>query len=157
MMRRQVACFLAAAITLAALGACASGPAEDDFDGGPRCADCELAEVRRVVDGDTLVTSAGRVRLYGVDAPEVGERCADGATERLQRMAGEEVRLEDGPRVEDTFARRLAYVYREDGRSIDAALVWGGFALAWTADGQHREELAELEQDARAAGRGCLW
>ena len=157
MIRRQLASFLAAAIALAALGACVSGPSVDDFDGGPRCADCELAEVRRVVDGDTLVTSAGRVRLYGVDAPEVGDSCGDDATERLRRLAGEEVRLEDAPRLEDTFGRRLAYVYREDGRSIDAALVWSGYAVAWRADGQHREELAELERDARAAGRGCLW
>ncbi len=110
-----------------------------------------------MVDGDTLVTSAGRVRLYGVNAPEVGDSCADDATERLRRLAGEEVRLEDAPRVQDAFGRRLAYVYREDGRSIDAALVWGGYAVAWTADGQHREELVGLERDARSAGRGCLW
>ena len=113
--------------------------------------------VERVVDGDTLVTDVGRVRLYGVDAPELGEPCGDEATDRLRRLAGGEIRLEDGPRIYDVFERRLAYVYTEDGRSIDAALVWGGYAVAWTSDGQHREELAGLERDARSEGRGCLW
>ena len=133
------------------------GPGEEDFDGGPSCAECWLVTVERVVDGDTLVTDVGRVRLYGVDAPELGEPCGDEATDRLRRLAGGEIRLEDGPRIYDRFERRLAYVYTEDGRSIDAALVWGGYAVAWTSDGQHREELAGLERDARSEGRGCLW
>ena len=113
--------------------------------------------VTRVLDGDTLDTSAGRVRLYGVDAPEAGEGCTQSATESLRAMAGREVRLERGPRPRDVFGRRLAYVYRKDGRSIDAALVWAGYAVAWPEDGQHRAALAELERDARSAGRGCLW
>ncbi len=144
----------------------ASGVAAPEFEGGPRCLECPLAGVERIVDGDTLIVDGfvrgfivgrERVRLYGIDAPEVGERCAEEATERLRRLAGDAVRLERGPRSEDTHGRRLAYLYREDGRSIDGEMVWGGHAEAWRWDGQHREELRELELDAEASGRGCLW
>ena len=125
--------------------------------GGLRCPDCQLVSVSRIIDGDTLVTSVGRVRLYGIDAPEVGERCSGDATEELRRLAGNGVRVEDGPRLIDAFGRRLAYLYRMDGQSIDAALISGGYAVAWTRDGQHVERLMALESEARGARTGCLW
>ena len=36
-------------------------------------------------------------------------------------------------------------------------LVAGGYARAWTRDGQHRDVLVGLEQTARKNGAGCLW
>ena len=116
-----------------------------------------LVNVSRIIDGDTLDTSIGRVRLYGIDAPEIGERCSRDATEELRRLAGNRVRVEDGPRPVDRFGRRLAYLYGEDGQSIDAALIAGGYARAWTRDGQHVQRLMMLESRARASGAGCLW
>ena len=48
-------------------------------------------EVLRVIDGDTLDVLisdvAHRVRLFGVDTPERGERCYNEATERLRQLA----------------------------------------------------------------------
>ena len=38
-----------------------------------------------------------RVRLFGVDTPEQGERCYSEATERLKELAGDTVRVELGP------------------------------------------------------------
>ena len=55
--------------------------------------------------------------------PERGQRCATEATERLRELAGDTVRLEDGPRLTDTYGRTLAYVYTVDGISIDAVLI----------------------------------
>ena len=62
----------------------------------------------------------------------------------------------DGPRLVDRFGR-LAYLYRADGQSIGAALISGGYAVAWTRDGQHVQQLMALESEARAARTGCLW
>ena len=114
-----------------------------------QCDDCEKVRVSRVIDGDTLDTTSGRVRLFGVDTPEVGQRCESEATGRLNELAGNSVRLEDGSRLIDQFGRRLAYVYTEDGDSIDEILVREGLGTAWTEDGQHRDYLVGLEQTAR--------
>ena len=122
-----------------------------------RCADCAEVQVIRVIDGDTLDTTRGRVRLFGVDTPERGERCASEATDRLEELAGDSVRLEDGPRNTDQFGRLLAYVYTADGVSIDETLIREGLATAWTQDGQHRDHLVALENDARRKYAGCLW
>ena len=40
-------------------------------------------------------------------------------TAATERFAGSSVRLEDGPRLTDTFDRRLAYVFDAPGNSID--------------------------------------
>jgi len=114
-------------------------------------------EVTGIVDGDTIDTSIGRVRFFGIDTPERGDVCFAEATDFTRLLVGRQVRLEDGPRLEDSFGRRLAYVYDPFGNSIDVQLVARGFATAWTRDGQHRDVLVELEANARSNGAGCLW
>tara|TARA_B100001765_G_scaffold186085_1_gene130917 strand:- start:203 stop:676 length:474 start_codon:yes stop_codon:yes gene_type:complete len=121
-----------------------------------RCRDCAETSVTLVIDGDTLETGQGRVRLFGVGAPESGERCAAEATARLNDLAGDSVRLQNGPRLFDRFGRILAYVYTEDGFSIDEVLVREGLAEAWTSDGQYRSLLVASESDARRDNTGCL-
>lgn len=120
-----------------------------------------LVDVREVLDGDTLDVDAGgvrlRVRLFGVDAPEIGEPCAAEAAARLAALAGDAVRLRADVRQEDRFGRELRYVYTADGGSIDATLIAEGLAVAWRDDGALRDDLVALEQEARAARRGCLW
>ena len=87
--------------------------------------------VRTVIDGDTIdVTMTGRVRLLGIDAPEMGrgfDTAAPFAREARARLAAlvlhRWIRLEpDGPR-RDVYGRSLAYVVREDGVFINAVLV----------------------------------
>lgn len=118
--------------------------------------------VDRIVDGDTLDVLAFdgarlRVRVFGVNASERGERCAAEATARLGALAGGTVRLLADERTQDGSGRELRYLFAEDGRSIDAALISEGLATAWDADGALRDELVALERETRDAGRGCLW
>jgi micrococcal nuclease len=130
-------------------------------DGPPQtsiyCPDCQLVEVTGVVDGDTIDTTIGRVRFFGIDTPERGEGCFEEATEFTRQLVGNQVRLEDGPRLEDTYGRRLAYVFDGSGNSIDVQLIAGGFATAWTRDGQHKDLLVGLEESAKSNRAGCLW
>ena len=121
------------------------------------CTDCQLVDVTKVIDGDTLDTSVGRVRFFGVDTPEIGDHCFQESTNFTRIAAGDKVRLETGPRRTDSYGRRLAYVYDSSGDSIDAQLISGGFAVAWTRDGQHRDYLTSLEENARRTRTGCLW
>ena len=109
--------------------------------------------VTRVIDGDTIdVSTVGRVRLLGIDAPEVGHGFDTAAPfgrearDRLTSMVLHRwVRLEhEGPAV-DSYNRHLAYVMREDGLFVNAALVRDGLARV-TA----RLPLARLDELKRA-------
>ena len=114
-----------------------------------------------IVDGDTIDVLVGgeeeRVRLFGVDTPERGDRCYDGAADRIEALAGERVLLLPDLRERDPYDRLLRYVFTEDGELIDGLLVAEGLGEAWRRDGQYRDEIVAAEERARAAGVGCLW
>jgi endonuclease YncB( thermonuclease family) len=121
--------------------------------------------VRSVLDGDTIdVMTIGRVRLLGIDAPELGRKLdtaapfAREARERLTALVLKHwVRLEwDGP-TRDVYNRYLAYVVREDGLFVNATLVRDGLARVSARMPLGRlGELNRAEQEAQAFRRG-MW
>lgn len=91
------------------------------------------ATVDRVIDGDTVVLDNDeRVRLIGVDAPEVGQQGAERARAFLEGMtAADEVELQydsdySGDR-KDTHGRTLAYLHLPNGICINAELIRRGY------------------------------
>jgi endonuclease YncB( thermonuclease family) len=74
------------------------------------CPDCPLVPVDRVIDGDTFDSGNEVIRLFGADTPERDDNCFAEATDRLQELAGESVRVEPGPRQADRYGRSLYYV-----------------------------------------------
>jgi micrococcal nuclease len=120
--------------------------------------------VTRVFDGDTLETAGvGRVRLLGIDAPELGGRFerpapfAIEARDRLQALVLRRwIRLECDDTRRDTYGRRLAYVFG-GGELINVQLVREGLArVSARTRLQHWDALWNAEQDAQARRRG-MW
>ncbi len=140
--------------------------------------------VRRVIDGDTVVVRLAdrrqeRVRLIGIDTPEVHESekltreiartGRDAATlGRLGRRAaaftaallpaGRRVRLELDVERHDRDERLLAYVWRDDGLLVNLALLEAGHARLLTIPPniRHADRLRVCAAAARATRRG-LW
>ena len=121
--------------------------------------------VRFVVDGDTLeVAGVGRVRLLGIDAPELGsgfETAAPFAREARERLAalsvGRWVRLERDGDSQDAYARALAYVFRTDGLLLNGDLLRAGLARVSARRSLRRlGELRRAEKEAQRARRG-IW
>jgi micrococcal nuclease len=121
--------------------------------------------VRSVIDGDTIdVATVGRVRLLGIDAPEVGHGFDTSAPfgrearERLTQLVLHRwVRLEQERSTRDVYSRHLAYVLTEDGVCVNAALVRDGLARVSARVPLTRlPELQRAEADARAFRRG-MW
>lgn len=84
--------------------------------GSPATASSTTAKVVRWVDGDTVVTTRGTVRLIGVDTPEVG-RCGSARATRLARKlapVGSRITLgnPDSVQNKDRWGRFLRYVNR---------------------------------------------
>ena len=102
---------LVAAIVLALVGAflvTAAGPAHAS---SPRS-----AKVLHWIDGDTVRTTLGTVRLIGIDTPERGRCGSNKATRLARRLApvGSTIRLTNPGSVQDTdkYGRLLRYVNR---------------------------------------------
>lgn len=121
--------------------------------------------VRYVVDGDTIdVTGVGRVRLLGIDAPELGrvyDTAAPFAREARDRLTAlvlhRWIRLEQEGQTLDAYNRHLAYVMTEDGQFVNATLVREGLARVTARTPLSRlAELQRAEADAQSFRRG-MW
>ena len=121
--------------------------------------------VARVIDGDTLLLSNGeRVRLIGVDTPELHhplkpvQYFAREASEFTRKMVeGKRVRLEYEPRKRDKYGRLLAYVYLEDGTFLNAEIIKQGYGFAYTKyPFRYLDAFRQYQREAREHERG-LW
>jgi len=135
--------------------------------------------VKRVVDGDTLLLKNGqRVRLIGVDTPEVhiskklyrdaersqrdiktirelGKKASDFVKSLVK--PGDRIKLEYEWQGEDKYGRILAYVFLEDGTFLNAEIIKQGYGNAYTRfPFKYLDEFREYEREAMENKRG-LW
>ena len=149
--------FLAALILSLLLPSGCTGPPDPDW-----------REVERAVDGDTLALTGGeRVRLLGIDAPELrgpeGEpECwaveASGMLARMVEEGGGKVRIQEGPEPRDRWGRTLAWVWDGRGRLLNEEMLREGCARRYPGSEPGRYE-ARLEEAAARAQEGLrgLW
>lgn len=125
-------------------------------------------EVRRVVDGDTLLLESGaRVRLQGIDAPETVREDfpvepwgpeASAFTKDFVADANRNVRLTFSLERKDRHDRFLAFVWNGDVL-LNEELVRAGLARArldYRYSGPMKRRLAAAEKEAKATERG-IW
>lgn len=110
----------------------------------------------RVVDGDSLVLGERRLRLKGIDAPEIRQRCRkDGfdygcgveAASHLRGLIGGQP-VECRSEGRDRYGRDLVRC-RVDGLDLNEAMVRSGHAVAFG-------DYSQAEAAARQSGAG-LW
>lgn len=134
-------------------------------------------EVVHVVDGDTLDIAAldivdgkqkdrTRIRLWGVDSPEVAHGRgkdmhfgAEATAFARETLTGQRVQVVLSPeRTRDRYGRLLAYVFLDRGGAMfNEMLIEGGYAYAdprW--DHHYKSRFAGAERRAREAQAG-LW
>jgi len=105
----------------------------------PAFANGDVSGRVRVIDGDTFDVGKIRVRLFGIDAPELDQNCttAQGATWACGRWSAQEVKA----RFQGTWAecekitidryQRVVARCRIKGQDVGQALVSDGVALAY--------------------------
>jgi len=127
----------------------------------------ERAAATFVVDGDTVVLGREKVRLIGIDAPELGyggapaAPLAEEARQALRSLIEAnhgEIRLLPGRQPRDRYGRRLAHMYGRDGGNLSEALLRRGLAYQVTIPPNDRFGPCYLHAEAEAhrAARG-LW
>jgi endonuclease YncB( thermonuclease family) len=122
----------------------------------------ELVPVSFVIDGDTVETSEGRVRLLGIDAPEFGECFFEEAKAELRRLVGRQsVTLVADPDQEDRdkYDRLLRYV-EIGGTDVGAELLENGFArlfpwFPFERLGTYRNLASEAREEKKGLWGAC--
>lgn len=125
---------------------------------------CELWQVVRIKDGDTIDATRGDrtepVRYIGMDTPERGRPLATEATEyNRQLIENQTICMSVDISERDRFGRLLRYIWREsDGLFVNGELVRAGYAVAarYPPDVRYAELFVQLQREATMAKRG-LW
>jgi endonuclease YncB( thermonuclease family) len=120
-----------------------------------------VSGVARVLDGDTLDVAGQRVRLEGIDAPEMGQQCggrwllswrcgAAAATALEKLIANHEVACRS--MGSDKYGRLLG-LCSAAGRDLNAEMVRAGMAWAFV---KYSARYVDVEAEARSARVG-VW
>ncbi|QIK78646.1 thermonuclease family protein [Sphingomonas piscis] len=118
-----------------------------------------VSGVGKAADGDTLTLGADRIRLFGIDAPELNQTCERSG----QRWnCGEEAKVRLASLISrgiscstngtDDFGRLLARCSL-NGVDLNQLMVTSGFAVAFR---RYSLDYVSAEEKARAAKRG-IW
>src|SRR5262245_15568045 len=120
------------------------------------------ARVTSWVDGDTLHTTKGTVRLIGMDTPERGQECYNAATRSAKRLApvGSRITLIRvlGRDNTDRYGRKLRYVRSVNALDVGLRQIKRGLADARYDDGSYGTHPRRAEYraaDARHPDRDC--
>jgi endonuclease YncB( thermonuclease family) len=121
----------------------------------------DLTGEARIVDGDTIWIGKTKIRLHGIDAPEMRQechqqdgsvyRCGVASTDALRILIGSEpVRCEGN--TYDRYKRLIAVCYN-DTVDLNAELVRQGWALAYR---RYSKEYVSAEKEAQDNKHG-MW
>ena len=125
-------------------------PAQADITGKPR-----------VIDGDTIEIAGERIRLHGIDAPEIKQtcwtskgkeqKCGELAKQVLERfIGGQDVTCKGNTR--DRYKRLIAICY-VGSFNINEQMVAAGWAMAYR---KYSKDYVRAETFAKARREG-LW
>ena len=94
--------------------------------------------IERIIDGDTIESDIGNIRLLGINTPERGEKYYNEARDFLKKkIENKTVELEFTGETHDKYRRILAYVFLEN-KNINIELVENGFANYYFYGGKDR-------------------
>lgn len=113
------------------------------------------ATAQTIVDGDTLRLDNKMFRLWGIDAPESRQLCADGwpagrAAASFLRDLVRNRTVECEAKTTDLYGRTVA-LCRADGADLGASMVAAGMALAFV---RYSSDYVGEEAAARSAKLG---
>ena len=112
--------------------------------------DLERCTVSRVIDGDTFICDDTRVRLAGIDAPELDEHHGQKSYDILKEMIDDKVVWLDITGI-GHYGRTIAYV-----GSVNKYLVKNGYAKNSSFEHKYSEHYGYYEAGAKRHQKG-IW
>lgn len=96
----------------------------------------KFAKVERIIDGDTIQTNEGIIRLLGINTPEKGEKYYNESRIFLEKeILNKTIELKFGKEKKDLYNRTLAYIFIAD-KNINREIISNGFANAYFPSGK---------------------
>lgn len=123
---------------------------------GSSASKTEQANITRVIDGDTIETELGKVRLLGINTPEEGQYYYQEAKNYLNLFLNQQISMEKTKEDKDQYDRLLRYVFIE-GTMLNKHILELGLAHFYTYnEDKYTEQLRQAEKTAREQNLG-IW
>jgi micrococcal nuclease len=112
--------------------------------------------ILRAVDGDTVDSSIGKIRLLGINTPEKKQPYYQEAKDFMENYENKTIAAE--VHEKDKYGRYLAYIFdSESGELVNKKQLELGYAnLYYYGEDKYYAEMKKADEDARAGGIG-IW
>lgn len=121
---------------------------------GETAYEIKTANITRAIDGDTIETDIGTIRLLGINTPEKKMPYYDEAKDFLKQYEGKTVEIE--VYGEDKYKRTLGYIFYNN-ELINKEILERGLANLYVyEEDRHYSDLKKAEQEAREQEKG-IW
>lgn len=116
----------------------------------------DAVNITRVIDGDTLNSDIGKIRLLGINTPEKNQPYYEQAKEFLQQYEGKQVQIERTNEDKDKYGRFLRYVFYNE-EFINKEILKEGLANFYSySEDKYTSDLRKAEKEARNNEKG-IW
>lgn len=116
----------------------------------------EFVNVTKVIDGDTIDTSIGKVRLLGINTPEKNQPYYEEAKAFLKQYEGKQVEIERAKEDKDKYNRFLRYIFYNKIFINQEILKQGLANLYVYSEDKYTQALKEAESSAQNQEK-ALW
>jgi len=114
----------------------------------------QKTNVTRIIDGDTIETELGKIRLAGINTPEKSMEGYEEAKNFLSLYLDREIEVEI--KEKDRYQRNLAYIFFQNKMINEEILTKGLGHLYYYSEDKYTEKLKKSEQKARKQEIG-IW
>lgn len=116
----------------------------------------ETTKVTKVIDGDTIETTSGTIRLLGINTPEKGHYLYQEAKAFIKPLENKTIQLLRDKEDKDKYYRKLRYVFYED-KFVNLEIIENGFATAYILeDLKYKDKFLRAQKQAKNSKLG-LW
>jgi len=116
----------------------------------------EKITMLKVIDGDTIDTTIGKIRLLGINTPEKKQKGYEEALVFLKQYEGKEIIIERGRENKDKYKRLLRYVFYNKEMINERILRQGLANLYYYKEDKYTKKLKQAEEKARTNEIG-IW
>jgi micrococcal nuclease len=117
-------------------------------------------KVKRIIDGDTFEIVGGeKVRLIGINAPEIRDIYGEEAKQYLDRLIEEkniDLRTDGYAKDRDRYSRLLRYVYLNE-TDINKQMILDGYAFAYLKYHFDKEDEYKGAQIFATSNKNGMW
>jgi len=116
----------------------------------------EKVFVIRVIDGDTIETDIGRIRLLGINTPERRQYFYEDAKNYLKQLENQSVYVLRDFKESDNYNRKLRYVFYGENL-INVEILEKGLAIPYMTDNLKYEDKLKKAQNFAKESEFGIW